>query len=73
MSVQKVDDKGLHITINDEDKVLDVDTVILCAGQVSVNGLYHELKAKGLAAILSVVLSLLKKLMPSGLSDKVVN
>ena len=43
----KIDDKGLHITVGEEDKVLDVDTVIMCAGQVSVNALYHELKDKG--------------------------
>ena len=30
---QKIDDQGLHLTIGDEPKVLDVDTIIICAGQ----------------------------------------
>jgi len=29
----KVDDQGLHIRIKDEDKILDVDNVVICAGQ----------------------------------------
>lgn len=30
---QRIDDKGLHITVGDESKVLPVDNVIICAGQ----------------------------------------
>ena len=30
---QRIDDAGLHLTINDEPKVLEVDNVIICAGQ----------------------------------------
>ncbi|MEH6586650.1 MAG: NADPH-dependent 2,4-dienoyl-CoA reductase [Halioglobus sp.] len=30
---RKIDDEGLHITIGDEQRVLDVDSIILCAGQ----------------------------------------
>ncbi len=29
----KLDDAGLHIRINDEERVLDVDNVVICAGQ----------------------------------------
>ena len=29
----KIDDQGLHITVNEQSKVLDVDNVIICAGQ----------------------------------------
>jgi 2,4-dienoyl-CoA reductase (NADPH2) len=29
----KVDDSGLHIKINDQEQILDVDNVIVCAGQ----------------------------------------
>ncbi len=32
----KIDDQGLHITIDKKDRVLDADSVIVCAGQVSV-------------------------------------
>jgi 2,4-dienoyl-CoA reductase (NADPH2) len=40
----KIDDQGLHITRNEESEILDVDHVIICAGQISVNKLYEELK-----------------------------
>ncbi|MFV0447106.1 MAG: FAD-dependent oxidoreductase [Vibrio sp.] len=33
---QAIDSKGLHISIDGESKLLDVDKVIICAGQVSV-------------------------------------
>ena len=45
----KIDDDGLHLTINDEKKILDVDHVIICAGQLSNTGLYEELKSAGLS------------------------
>ncbi len=46
----KIDDEGLHITISNrdgdviEERVLDVDHIVLCAGQISVNELYKELQ-----------------------------
>jgi len=30
---QKIDDQGLHLTVGDEPQILDVDTIIICAGQ----------------------------------------
>ncbi len=39
----KVNDDGLYIRHNDEVKLLDVDHVIMCAGQVSVNELAEAL------------------------------
>ncbi|QIX28351.1 NADPH-dependent 2,4-dienoyl-CoA reductase [Nocardioides sp. JQ2195] len=50
VSYDEVDDAGLHITVTDKDgkvsrQVLDVDHVVLCAGQESVRGLYDELSA----------------------------
>ena len=41
---RKVDDQGLHILRDDELQVLAVDSVIVCAGQLSENGLYRKLK-----------------------------
>ena len=32
----KIDDAGLHITVNGEPRILDVDNIILCAGQDSL-------------------------------------
>lgn len=45
-SYNKIDDQGLHITQNEKDEILNVDNVIICAGQVSVNDLYEKLKEK---------------------------
>ncbi len=42
---QKVDSEGLHILKNGKTKVLPVDTVIVCAGQLSNNDLYAKLEA----------------------------
>lgn len=33
VSYDKVDDEGLHITVDGAPKLLDVDNVIVCAGQ----------------------------------------
>lgn len=44
----KIDDKGLHYTQNEEQKVLDVDNVIICAGQLPFKELLEPLEAKGL-------------------------
>jgi 2,4-dienoyl-CoA reductase (NADPH2) len=46
---QKIDDQGLHITIKGEPKVLDVDNVVICAGQISKNELFEPLKEKGVS------------------------
>jgi len=43
----KIDDAGLHVNINDEPQVLDVDTVVVCAGQTPLRTLYDELKDTG--------------------------
>ncbi|CAK1703571.1 2,4-dienoyl-CoA reductase [Vibrio crassostreae] len=36
VSYNKIDDQGLHISIGKKEQVLDADSVIVCAGQVSV-------------------------------------
>ncbi len=36
VSYNKIDDQGLHISVGKKDQVLDADSVIVCAGQVSV-------------------------------------
>ncbi|WP_210468193.1 NADPH-dependent 2,4-dienoyl-CoA reductase [Vibrio crassostreae] len=36
VSYNKIDDKGLHISVGKQEQVLDADSVIVCAGQVSV-------------------------------------
>lgn len=42
----RIDDQGLHITQGGEQVVLDVDTVVMCAGQESLKELYQEENAK---------------------------
>ena len=45
-----VDDRGLHITVNGERRVIDVDTVVICAGQLPNRKLHDELAARGVRA-----------------------
>ena len=42
---KRIDDQGLHITVGEEIKVLDVDTVIICAGQDPLRELAEGLNA----------------------------
>lgn len=44
----RIDDSGLHCRIEGEDRLLEVDSIVLCAGQVSVNALHAELRAAGM-------------------------
>ncbi len=44
----KIDDDGLHISINGQPQLLAVDTVIVCAGQLPLRALYDELQNSGL-------------------------
>ena len=46
-SYDKVDDQGLHITVDGQTKVLDVDNVVICAGQESYTAMFDQLKADG--------------------------
>ena len=46
----KIDDEGLHLTIADKPKLLEVDNIIICAGQVVLNDLYQPLIDAGLKA-----------------------
>ncbi|MCD8521310.1 MAG: NADPH-dependent 2,4-dienoyl-CoA reductase [Saccharospirillaceae bacterium] len=49
VSYDLIDDKGLHITVNGETKVLDVDNIVICAGQESERSLFNELQDSGLS------------------------
>lgn len=44
---EKVDDQGLHITADGKPTVLEVDNVVICAGQESFTAMYDQLKADG--------------------------
>lgn len=43
VSYDKIDEKGIHITINEKKQLIEADTIVVCAGQVSVNLLHEEL------------------------------
>jgi 2,4-dienoyl-CoA reductase (NADPH2) len=45
---EKIDDKGLHLTINGEFQILEVDNVVICAGQLPLRDLFEPLEAKGM-------------------------
>ncbi|MEU0374964.1 NADPH-dependent 2,4-dienoyl-CoA reductase [Streptomyces sp. NPDC006283] len=44
---RRIDDEGLHLTVDGTASVLPVDTVVLCTGQEPQRGLYDELSAAG--------------------------
>jgi 2,4-dienoyl-CoA reductase (NADPH2) len=48
----KIDERGLLTRINGEERLFEVDNVIVCAGQLSNRSLYDELTAEGLNATL---------------------
>jgi len=43
----KIDDQGLHYTQNEEAKILEVDNIIICAGQTPYKELYQPLLDAG--------------------------
>ncbi|MEC3893330.1 FAD-dependent oxidoreductase [Nocardiopsis alba] len=44
---RRIDDEGLHLTVNGEERVLDVDTIVVCAGQDPRRDLADRLIAAG--------------------------
>lgn len=50
VTYRRIDDDGLHITVDGNERTLEVDTVIVCAGQDSRRDLYDELVALGARA-----------------------
>jgi 2,4-dienoyl-CoA reductase (NADPH2) len=47
VSYTKIDDKGLHYIQNEEAKILEVDNIVLCAGQTPFKELYQSLADSG--------------------------
>ncbi|MDG1227429.1 MAG: NADPH-dependent 2,4-dienoyl-CoA reductase [Polaribacter sp.] len=47
VSYTKIDDKGLHYSQNEEAKILEVDNVVICAGQIPFKELYRPLLDAG--------------------------
>ncbi|MBT6263904.1 MAG: NADPH-dependent 2,4-dienoyl-CoA reductase [Halieaceae bacterium] len=45
-----IDDGGLHVLIGNQPRTLDVDTVIICAGQEPLRALHDELQARNISS-----------------------
>nr|WP_283101685.1 NADPH-dependent 2,4-dienoyl-CoA reductase [Halomonas populi] len=45
----KIDDAGLHVRVNGEPRLLEVDSIVICAGQESVRDLLEPLRASGVS------------------------
>ena len=43
----KVDDQGLHLEVDGKNRVLKVENIVVCAGQISVRDLVDPLRAQG--------------------------
>jgi 2,4-dienoyl-CoA reductase (NADPH2) len=48
VTYERIDDDGLHITVDGVPRLLEVDTVVVCAGQEPVRDLADDLRAAGL-------------------------
>lgn len=44
----RIDDSGLHVRVGDHVRLIEVDSIVLCAGQNSENSLHAELVQRGL-------------------------
>jgi len=50
VSYERIDDQGLHIRVGDEARCLEVDTIVICAGQVPNRELATALATVGIKA-----------------------
>jgi 2,4-dienoyl-CoA reductase (NADPH2) len=48
VSYERIDDAGLHLTVDGKAQLLPVDTIILCAGQDPLRELEAPLRAAGI-------------------------
>ena len=49
VSYDLIDDQGLHISINGESQLLEVDHIVICAGQISNHDLADKLEGRGVS------------------------
>ena len=47
VTYEKISNQGLHILIKEKKKLLEVDSIVLCAGQLSNNELFESLEESG--------------------------
>jgi 2,4-dienoyl-CoA reductase (NADPH2) len=44
---RRIDDQGLHVTVAGKDRLLEVDDIVICAGQDPLRDLHEALQARG--------------------------
>ncbi len=49
---ERIDDAGLHLTVDGEPRTLEVDTIVVCTGQEPQRDLYDALLAAGIPTTL---------------------
>ena len=49
VTYERIDDAGLHVVVKDEPRLIEVDDVVVCAGQESRRDLLDDLRAAGVA------------------------
>ncbi|HAT1597226.1 TPA: NAD(P)-binding protein [Legionella pneumophila] len=47
VNYERIDDQGLHLVVDDKPQVLEVDSIVICAGQIELKNLYEPLKIAG--------------------------
>jgi 2,4-dienoyl-CoA reductase (NADPH2) len=47
VAYERIDDDGLHLSVDGTTRVLDVDTIVICAGQEPRRELVDPLRAAG--------------------------
>ena len=50
VTYRRIDDAGVHITVEGQERVVPADTVVICAGQEPERILYDDLVARGVTA-----------------------
>jgi 2,4-dienoyl-CoA reductase (NADPH2) len=50
VTYERIDDAGLHIFLDGEARLLEIDTIVLCTGQEPERGLYEALRERGVPA-----------------------
>ncbi len=48
VTYRRIDDEGLHITVDEEERIIAVDNIVICAGQEEQRELYDDLVAAGM-------------------------
>ena len=52
VTYRRIDDAGLHVTVDGEDRVVAADTIVICVGQEPDRRLYDAMDARGLPVTL---------------------